>query len=70
MDFGEASSISIYRKSLNSARRFGLENSTNEWMRFDVTIAGELNLDLILYGVSEEIARGSGPQDQEVELAI
>ena len=26
-------------------------------MRFDVTIAGELNLDLILYGVLEEIAR-------------
>src|SRR5438874_1715076 len=25
--------------------------------RFDVTIAGELNLDLILYGVPEEIPR-------------
>ena len=38
--------------------------------RFDVTIAGELNLDLILYGVPEEIARERELLVNDVNLTL
>src|SRR5262250_3322482 len=38
--------------------------------RFDVTIAGELNLDLILYGVPEEIPRERELLVNDVNLTL
>jgi len=37
---------------------------------FDVTIAGELNLDLILYGVPEEIPRERELLARDVNLTL
>jgi hypothetical protein len=39
----------------NLSRVVILEEETSNMPRFDVTIAGELNLDLILYGLPEEL---------------
>src|SRR6184192_3013144 len=37
------------------------ENRPSSMWRFDITVAGELNLDLILYGLPEEL-----PRDREL----
>jgi sugar/nucleoside kinase (ribokinase family) len=48
----------VVQDSTQAAEQLRIETSSGEQMRrFDVTIAGELNLDLILYGVPEEIPR-------------
>src|SRR5579859_4092825 len=37
--------------------RDGVDEGAHRVARFDVTVAGELNLDLILYGLPEELPR-------------